>query len=241
MKEVGTIRDPEKLKWIREDLAARDDPLEERRFLLFTLGIFTGLRISDLVRLRVENVIGDNIRTIEKKTRKEGLMPLAQEVRDIIQDRVRGMSKRALLFPSREKDGDGKEKHIVTRTAYRDMQIIANRYGLRGSIGCHTLRKTFGYWHYKKNHDLEMLRAWFNHSSVEVTRRYIGIDYEERRKSVQGFNPGGAIYKPRGSIVRGRPKEESVPMEIERQDREKQGRIMGQKAQEARERKRKKS
>lgn len=230
MNKVEPIKDADKLRWIQEDLAGRTDLHGERMFLMFALGIHTGLRISDLVRLRVENVSGDSICTIEKKTRKETRLPLNATIRAIIQDRTRGLDGKALLFPSKCGDGDGNPKPITTRTAYNDMGIIRQRYGLTGKIGCHTMRKTFGYWHYKKNHDLELLRQWFNHASQSVTLRYIGMDDEEKRKSVEGFNPGGAVYVPRGSINRGKPKAKSAPIEITRLDREKQGRMMGQRA-----------
>lgn len=239
MNRVEPIRDGEKLRWIQEDLGRRTDRHNERMFLLFELGIHTGLRISDLVRLRVENVNGSSICTIEQKTRKETRIPLNAVIREIIQDRTRGMDGKALLFPSLQGNGDGTPRAITTRTAYNDMQIIARRYGLSGFIGCHTLRKTFGYWHYQKNKDLELLRQWFNHASQGVTLRYIGMDDVTKRRSVEGFNPGGAVYVPRGSVNRGRPQQEGAPIEIRHHDREKQGRIRGQRAQEARERRKK--
>ena len=236
MNKVDPIRDGDKLKWIQEDLGSRTDPHSERMFLLFELGIHTGLRISDLVRLQVQNVWGGTLYTVEQKTQKETRIPLNATIREIIQDRTRGMKPEALLFPSQQKCPDGTVRPITTRTAYNDMQIIARRYGVSGLIGCHTLRKTFGYWHYQKNKDLELLRQWFNHASQSVTLRYIGMDDVTKRKSVEGFNPGGAVYVARGSVYKGRPSRESVPVEIKHHDREKQGKILGQKAQEARER-----
>lgn len=240
MNTVRPIRDENKLLEIQDELARADDPHGERMFLLFEVGIHTGLRISDLVRLRVENVSGECIRGVEKKTGKVTVIWLDSVLRVILRDRLNGKSPEALLFPSRDKRGNDTEHPITTRTAYNDMQIIARRFGLGDAIGCHTLRKTFGYWHYKRNHDLEILRQWFNHSSVQVTRRYIGIDEEEKRKSMQGHNPGGFQYQPRGSVRRGRPDTESAPLEITRQDRTKQGEIWGQRAVQQRERRKKK-
>lgn len=241
MNLVQPIRDAAKLKWIREDLGRATDKHGERMFLLFELGINTGLRISDLVNLRVENVQGESITTREQKTGKETMLPLNANIRGIIQDRTRGKQPDALLFPSQKKTGDGKEKPITTRTAWNDMRIIAKRYGLGSRIGCHTLRKTFGYWHYRENKNLELLRQWFNHANPNVTLRYIGMDYEEKKKSVEGFNPGGAVYQPRGSVTRGKPAKASVPVEVTRKDRSKQGKILAEKAEKAREARNKKN
>ena len=130
--------------------------------------------------------------------------------------------------------GDGSPCPITRLTAYNDIQAIAKRFNLGDRMGCHTLRKTFGYWHYKQNRDLELLRQWFNHASQSVTLRYIGMDEDEKRKSVQGFNPGGMVYQPREPVRRGRPDQNSEYLEITRLDRSKQGKIMGQRGQEAR-------
>ena len=175
-------------------LEADEDWHGRRMYLMFMVGIYTGLRISDMVRLRAGHVRGDEITLIEEKTEKEQVIPIATILQRVIADRTAGMDDGDYLFPSRQRRPDGSVKPIETRTAYGDMQLIAKRFGLRGPIGCHTLRKTFGYWHYKRNHDLEILRQWFNHASVDVTRRYIGVDVEERRKSVQGFTMG---YEPK--------------------------------------------
>ncbi|MBR3794760.1 MAG: tyrosine-type recombinase/integrase [Clostridia bacterium] len=225
IKKVGTIKNPDKLREIQEVLEADEDWHGRRMYLMFMVGIYTGLRISDMVRLRAGHVRGDEISLIEEKTEKEQVIPIATILQRVIADRTAGMDDGDYLFPSRQRRTDGSVKPIETRTAYGDMQLIAKRFGLRGPIGCHTLRKTFGYWHYKRNHDLEILRQWFNHASVDVTRRYIGVDVEERRKSVQGFTMG---YEPKASAKAQKAK--SIPLEVTRQDRSENGRRYGQRA-----------
>ena len=235
MNKVRPIKDPDKLREIREGLAELTDWHGERMFLLFEIGINTGLRISDMIRLRKKHVCGEWIETVEQKTGKVARIPLNVQMRQIIQDRCKDMDPDDLLFPSRMALGDGTIQHPMTRrNAYNDIRRIADMYGLGDHIGCHTLRKTFGYWHYKKNKDLELLRQWFNHTSQSVTLRYIGMDEDERRKSVSGFNPGGAVYKPRTPIRNGKPEQKSESLEIKNLDREKQGKLWGQRAQEKR-------
>ena len=231
MNNVKPIKDPEKLREIREGLAALTDWHGERMFLLFEVGINTGLRISDIIRLRKKHVCGEWIETVEKKTKKTTRIPLNTTIRQIIQDRCRNMEPDDLLFPSRMEVGDVRiQRPMTSRTAYNDIQTIAKMFNLGNRIGCHTMRKTFGYWHYKKNKDLEILRQWFNHTSQTVTRRYIGIDEDERKKSVTGFNPGGAIYQPRGPVNMGKPDTNSEVLEIKKLDRSKQGKIWGERA-----------
>lgn len=235
MNKVRPIKDPDKLREIREGLAARTDWHGERMFLLFEIGINTGLRISDIIRLRKKHVCGEWIETVEQKTGKVSRIPLNVQLRQIIQDRCRDMNQDDLLFPSRILIGDGSVQHPMTRrNAYNDIRRIAEEYGLGDHIGCHTLRKTFGYWHYRKNKDLELLRQWFNHATQAVTRRYIGIDEDERKKSVTGFNPGGAVYQPRQPISTGKSDQKPEALKIKNQDRSKQGKLWGERAQERR-------
>ena len=237
MNKVRPIKDPDKIREIREELAKRTDWHGERMFLLFEIGINTGLRISDMIRLRKKHVCGEWIETVEQKTGKVTRIPLNVNIRQIIQDRCRYMEPDDLLFPSRMALGDGSIQHPMTRrSAYNDIREIAETFGLGDHIGCHTLRKTFGYWHYKQNKDLEILRQWFNHTSQAVTLRYIGMDEEEKKKSVYGFNPGGVKYQPRGAVSRKKPDQEPEALEVVNQDRTIQGQRWGERAQEKRRR-----
>lgn len=237
MNDVQPIKSNEKLQQILETLSLRTDARGERMYLMFMLGIHTGLRISDLVRLQKKDVCGEWIEITEKKTGKFTKIPLDTTIKAVIKDRCRDMADEDYLFPSRVKHGDGEQRPITTHCAYDDMQEIAKQFRLKGNIGCHTLRKTFGYWHYKQNKDLEMLRQWFNHADPKITARYIGVDDEEKRRSVQGFNPGGFVYQPRGPINLKGQSQKSEPLEITRLDRAKQGKSWGTKAQQRRKQK----
>ena len=102
------------------------------------------------------------------------------------------------LFPSREcqarKDRDGKVRtdnikdidgnyHVEVDTLRKILKDAAKACGLKQNIGTHTLRKTFGYFHYQSNHDIVFLQRLFGHSSALITMRYIGIADEEEKKS----------------------------------------------------------
>ena len=239
MNKVMPIKDPTKMREIRETLAAATDWRSEREFLLFEIGINTGLRIGDILRLRKKHVCGEWIETVEQKTGKVNRLPLNTTIRYIIQDRCRDLDPDQLLFPSGMKLDV--EMPMSRRNAYNDIRDIAEKFHLGDKIGCHTLRKTFGYWHYKQNHDLEMLRQWFNHASTFVTLRYIGMDDEEKKKSVYGFNPGGAVYQPRSAINKGRPEQEGEALEVTNQDRSVQGKKWGEYGKKALEKHNKKS
>ena len=54
-------------------------------------------------------------------------------------------------------------------------------------IGTHTMRKTFGYHYYKRKHDVVMLMNIFGHAAPSITKKYIGITYDEQEPSLKGF------------------------------------------------------
>lgn len=86
------------------------------------------------------------------------------------------------LFRSRE----GENKPISRVRAYQLLTDAAKKVGL-DEIGTHTLRKTFGYWHYKQHKDIALLQELFNHSAPSVTLRYIGINQDTMDASLQDF------------------------------------------------------
>ena len=93
------------------------------------------------------------------------------------------MAEGEFLFKSRK----GENKPITTTQAYRIMEIAAYRAGI-DNVGTHTMRKTFGYWHYKQFKDVALLQEIYNHSSPSITLRYIGINQEDIDKSYQNFS-----------------------------------------------------
>ena len=59
--------------------------------------------------------------------------------------------------------------------------------GLNINVGTHTMRKTFGYHHYKQFNDVALLQKILNHSSPSITLRYISIYQEEIDSSYNSF------------------------------------------------------
>lgn len=232
MNTVEPIRDKNLIDRIQTELEKEKDWHGKRIYLLFMTGIYTGLRISDLVRLQVRHVnSGDKIRLKETKTGKKTVIKINQILRIIFDERLNGMKESDYLFPSRQADRKGNKKPITTHTAEADMKIIADRFGITFPFNCHSLRKTFGYWHYRQWGDIETLRQTFNHSTQAVTRRYIGIDEEERNRKVEGLRIG--TYKPeRKTAAKKRSHQVNTPLETHYHDRTKQGKILGQRMKE---------
>jgi len=168
-----------KVEPIREakDIAAMKKALSDRNRLMFIMGVSFGLRISDLLTLRLGDLRGkDSFMIGEEKTKKKRKITLSVAVREEIA-KLEGADS-DYVFKSRQ----GGNKAISRVQAYRILNDAAKRAGILdkiGSIGCHSLRKTFGYQLHSKGVDITRIMAIFGHSSPEITLAYIGITDEE--------------------------------------------------------------
>ena len=155
----------------------------ERDVFLFLIGINSGLRMSDIVKLKKKDVISSkNPRIVEQKTGKTRILHLSS-LQDLIQDYTKDLEPEDYLFPST------KGNHLKVNTVYQMFQKVAKLLG-RDDIGTHTLRKTFGYHYYKKTKDVATLMEIFGHSSEKITKRYIGINEDEISETLLTFRLG---------------------------------------------------
>jgi integrase len=153
----------------------------ERDYFLFLLGINTGLRVSDIVALRVKDIQGkDHLLISEEKSGKRRLVFL-KPIQTDVEAYTKGMDPDGWLFPSRKGGGP-----ISPTQAYRAL-VKAGAMIDRADIGTHTMRKTFGYHYYKRHQDVAKLQEIFNHSAPSITKRYIGITQDEIDHSLDGF------------------------------------------------------
>lgn len=185
MNYVEPIRDLEKLEGIKEELKKNGT----RDYLMFLTGINSGMRVSDIVKLNVNDVRNSNgtmkehITIIEKKTKKLKKFPLCNNLLVEIEKYIKNMEQDEFLFKSRK----GKNKPITTTQAYRIIVNAGEKIGIK-NIGTHTMRKTFGYHHYKQFKDIVLLQEIFNHSCESITLRYIGINQEEIDENYRNFS-----------------------------------------------------
>ncbi len=172
MELVEPIRNKKQITALKNYLRGRN----RRDYLLFVLGINSGLRISDLLKLTVADVQNqDRISMREQKTGKRKDFPLSDTCKKAIQEYLKTAEiTDGYLFTSR------KGKQPITRVqAYRILSEAAKTIGITESIGTHTLRKTFGYHAYINGTDVTRIQKLLNHSAPHVTLSYIGITKEE--------------------------------------------------------------
>ena len=149
-----------------------------RNYGLFKTQLNTGLRISDVVKLKYDDFfnIDDNLRThlnlVEQKTKKTRRIFINKDLKQVILDLVDyfSLSSGDYIFKSRK----GINKPITTTQAHRIYKNIGEIFNLK-NFNSHSIRKTFCYKIYQKNKDINLIMAIMNHSSTAVTLRYIGI------------------------------------------------------------------
>jgi integrase len=202
MKKVEPIKDQKMIKNMRAIL--KNQSL--RNEFLFVLGINIGLRISDNLKLKIEDLIKPNSKTArdyvtiqEVKTGKTKKFYLGDIVKKTIESYIKetpGVIPDDYVFKSRK----GNNIPITRQRAYKIINNAAEDLGIvernskgiivSGEIGTHTMRKTFGYHAYKNGVSLELLMDIFNHSTPAMTLRYIGITERQKQEVYLQSNLG---------------------------------------------------
>lgn len=174
-RPIKPITDREMLQQVKIEA----QKMGQQPYMLILIGLNTGLRISDILPLRVGDFRNsDRLMIFERKTGKFSEIKLPKLV---IADVLRATAKKKdedLLFESRCSHKRGQPIDYVT--AYRWVKEACRRAGMDRFVGCHTLRKTYGYTMYRRHHDVGQLMEHFNHSSQDVTLKYIGISQQNK-------------------------------------------------------------
>ncbi len=163
---------------------------EIRNYALFCTGINTALRISDILNIRWGDLYDFDKKTFkkhvnlkEKKTKKSSeillnisvIKALTDLMDFYVQNNV-AVKGDVYVFLGRM----NKNKPLSRSQAYRIIKNAAQQVGVEGRIGCHSLRKTFGYFATKSGISPVMIMNIYNHSSFPITKRYLGIEQDER-------------------------------------------------------------
>jgi integrase len=163
----------------------------QRNLLLFVMGINTPLRVNELLRLKVGDVVdkeGNILSVISfhaKKTDKITSIPLNDTVRMTMEDYPPlKFDREATLFPAQKnykrlKNSPKNRIPLSSTQVYRILRAAAEEAGLT-KVGTETLRKTFGYQLYQKTGRLGIVQQVLNQDSAAHLIQLIGLTPENQ-------------------------------------------------------------
>lgn len=193
MKLVQPIRDLETLGRCFE--IAREHDRHRRTGevsweLILLVGLNTSVRVSDFRRFKVADLRGKDYAQIQaKKTGKEARILINPAARKEINRLLAGRKPDEYILQSRQKDAvTHKARPISRQRCYQIINHIAKTAGVEERIGCHTLRKTFGYHYYQTTGDVVSLQRILGHSFQRETLVYIGVVQENIDESMMKMN-----------------------------------------------------
>ena len=155
-----------------------------RNYAIVCLGINSALRISDLLSLTWGDVYDfENgrfrlrIAILERKTGKKtqnALNANAIKALKLYKGSLKETTAETFIFPGR-----GGKKPLSRCQAYRILHSAGRALHFKTDISCHSLRKTFGYHAWKMGVQPAVLMNIYNHSSFQITKRYLGIEQDD--------------------------------------------------------------
>ncbi|MEH7013108.1 tyrosine-type recombinase/integrase [Neobacillus niacini] len=177
MEYVEALRDIKQINAIKKYLKKHS----ERDYVLFVFGINTGLKISEMLDIKVGDILEkeDCVKNFYLYPHHETLKEvyLNHKVKQALLHYVesRQLTSEDFLFKSSKT-----ERPITRQQAYRIIHQAAEAIGIEGKIGTNSMRKTFGFHAYKRGIAISLLQKHFNHSTPSETLKYLGIAKDEK-------------------------------------------------------------
>ena len=169
----------------KKDIKAVEQYLKEhneRDYVIWVLGLNSGLRVSDIVGLNVSDVVDKtHITIIEKKTQKRKSFYINDKLKKVLKSFTKNRNLDEPLFIGKQ------GRRLDRKQVYRFLIDACNKIGIKSKVSTHTMRRTFGYHHYQQYKDAVILQKIFNHSSQRITLMYIGVDQDEIDWSYMNF------------------------------------------------------
>lgn len=188
------IKSKEKVLDIQDYLKYKN----ERDYILFLIGVTTGYRAGDLVKLKVRDIKealkrGEftiyegkkmNSKNIREKNRKPRSVELLPKVAKILKEYIRDKRDYEYMFQSRK----GNNQPIGVQAVSNILKDAAEYFGLY-NISAHSMRKTYAYKIYiDSGCDIVAVKELLGHRSIEETKAYIGLDREKYHQYSKALN-----------------------------------------------------
>jgi integrase len=184
---VEAFRDIKQINAIKKYLKDHS----ERDFLFFIMGINTGLRVNEILEIKVQDVLDEkgnvknfyNLPAYEQQPEKQ--VYLNTKTKKALTDYIKAskLLDNEYLFVSPKT-----KKPITRQQAHRIIHQAVDALGLNGKYGASSLRKTFGFHAYKQGIALSLIQKHFHHSTPSETLKYLGITRDEGIQTIIDVN-----------------------------------------------------
>ena len=148
--------------------------------LLVAMGVFTGLRISDLLQIKFNQFIETEfLNIIEKKTKKDRKIKINSDLKEMVERiklKMNVTNDEQYIFVNKYGTKPIDKSYVNVK-----LKELFNKYDihLEGNVSSHLFRKTLGNRALKlnnySNESMVLLMELFNHSSPSTTKRYLGV------------------------------------------------------------------
>lgn len=166
MNWVAPIKDDETLQRFRNRLREMD----EKYYIMFEIGVGTGMQLQDILKLQNKDVIGKEYIDAYIGTKNiKRTFRFSKELKAQINAFTKGKDPEGFLITGHPSSPEA----LSREQAYRALKSAGRYIGL-ASIGAQTMRKTFAWRYYKETGDIYYLQNLLNHASPSITYRYIG-------------------------------------------------------------------
>lgn len=154
---------------------------------LWKIGLNLALRISDLLSLKYDDVSGDKLEIVEKKTNKTRIIVINRAARAVIDRRRAENPSHIYLFQSDSNRSRGLQKPLSRSVVSRKFKQVGEQNSIQLKLNTHSMRKTRGWMMHKAGVSIEQICKMLNHACPSVTMRYIGITQAEIDKTYDVF------------------------------------------------------
>ena len=165
-------------------------------YILWSIGLNTGYRGIDLVKLTVGDIrkaiVTGELIVLEEKTKNtrkvqfERVVILSNKLISILRDYIKDKSDAEYLYWSQKGEGIAPYKEHIEQTSLgKIFKKVISELGIAdNSIGVHTARKSYGYFQYLENKkNIHVVQKLFGHSKASTTMDYIGLDHDMLQES----------------------------------------------------------
>ncbi|MBA7495747.1 Tyrosine recombinase XerC [subsurface metagenome] len=196
MNVVKAIKSEATIRAIKGIISKNKTANTSRNLLLWIIGTNTGLRISDILALKLKDVLDNrgevrgSLEITEKKTKRPRDIDIRPPVRSALERFFRDTGSydpNEYLFKDRRKGKEDINKPITRVRAWQMINEWGRKAGVNYKIGCHSLRKIFGSYAFKAGIPLIYISEELGHRNVEVTKRYLGITADETKNAFKDF------------------------------------------------------